>query len=218
MKRPPSTSSLLLVEDTDHKSVVAGIASSHDVDLSIRADGSRPVWIEAKGSAAQVLDHDVLDVELRAAALRVIGVVVDADEVLDARWTSIRGFCKTRFPGVPENLPPEGLIVQRADGLRFGAWIMPDNRSSGMVETFCGGLIDSQTELWRHAVTSAIKSRQYGADWKDVHRDRAQLYTWLAWRDIPGNQMGTAILRGVLSRDAGTIPQFLGWFRALFRI
>jgi len=215
-RRPDNTANLLLVEDTDHRSVVTGLMRRAGIDWE-RADGSFRVWADIKGSAAEVLNHDVLQVELQTPGLKALGLIVDADGEIASRWSGIYSFCFSKFLNVPTDLPVDGLVVERADGLRFGAWIMPDNHSAGMVETFCRTLTNGEVDdIWEHAVKSANDARDLEAEWRDTHTDRAHLSTWLAWQDPPGIQMGTAIMKGKLDHSNQPAAAFIEWMKKLY--
>ena len=83
----------------------------------------------------------MIEAESKIPGLKAIGIIVDADDQFDSRWSSVRERCRKIAADFPEELPPEGLIHQNEHGLRIGVWIMPDNQSRGMLETFLGSLV-----------------------------------------------------------------------------
>ena len=92
--------------------------------------------VVAKESYRQLLE--VLPVELKGTnVVERLGIVVDADEGVDAHWQAIRGVLLKSgyYSNLPEVLPGDGLIVRPDDEeqLIVGAWIMPDNRLDGMI-------------------------------------------------------------------------------------
>ncbi len=83
--------------------------------------------------------------------------MVDADNNSKDIWQSIRNFCLPSIPDFPENLPEIGLIHTINSGVKFGVWMMPDNKMSGMLETFLTYIIPDEKELlWNYAKTRAI--------------------------------------------------------------
>jgi len=65
-----------------------------------------------------------------------LGIIMDADEEPDNRWKSLYNACLPNIPSLPQNLPAAGLIMTLESGIKFGVWMMPDNQSRGMLETF----------------------------------------------------------------------------------
>ncbi|EQD64650.1 hypothetical protein B1A_08755 [mine drainage metagenome] len=48
------------------------------------------------------------------------------------------------FPELPDSLPKAGLILDNQQEKRLGVWIMPDNNSRGMMETFLSTLVTDE--------------------------------------------------------------------------
>jgi hypothetical protein len=116
-------------------------------------------------------------------------------------------------------MPETGLILCDNNGVRFGAWIMPDNKSGGMVETFCRCMVPTAAEpLWQFAETSFRESQNHGASWRDVHMEKVHIHTWLAWQDPPGERMGAAITKRILDHTAAACQPFVQWFRDLYQL
>jgi hypothetical protein len=210
---------LFLVEDHDHLAVTTGLIG-HYVNLGTEETGFK-VEIRIRRSAAEVLKPISLDTFCKTPGLKSIGVMVDADDEFLSRWSGIESFARGRFDPVPNQLPTEGLVLTRGDGFKFGAWIMPNNRSAGKVETFCHTLVDQSatSSLWDHAVRSCSVAREvHRAPWRDAHKDRAEILTWLAWQDPPLGQMGAAIRSNVLNPRTDAASVFVSWFRRLFEV
>ncbi|EDX74732.1 hypothetical protein MC7420_6210 [Coleofasciculus chthonoplastes PCC 7420] len=49
--------------------------------------------------------------------MTALGLIVDADDDLSARWTSIRNACLKSLPDFPEQLPKTGLIYSIGEKL-----------------------------------------------------------------------------------------------------
>lgn len=98
---------------------------------------------------------------------------------------------------------------------------MPNNKDDGMLENFCHAMVpaaQNQT-LWDYARNSADFAREdYGAQFIPNHLHKAQLHTWLAWQDPPGERMGSAITKRILRAEMGCGLEFATWFRRLYNI
>ena len=78
----------------------------------------------------------LLNRELKSPGLKALGVLVDANADPVGRWNRIRARAIAAMPAIPADLPPDGLVMENEEGLRFGVWLMPDCSSKGMLETF----------------------------------------------------------------------------------
>jgi len=206
----------LIVEDRDQQGAVIGLMRHH-ISWPDKESEGWPAYIEVGNSATEILDLDFLDAKFKSSGLSVLGIMVDADDKFDVRWARIREFCAPRFKDVPAQLPETGLVVSDDAGRKFGAWIMPDNKSGGMLETFCRHLVpDSATQTWAHAEMSVQEARRRGAPWRDTHREKAHIHTWLAWQDPPGERMGIALTKKILDPTGSLAATFVSWFSSLY--
>ena len=96
---------------------------------------------------------------------------------------------------------------------------MPDNRFSGMLENFLVQLIpENARDLFEVAENCVAEAKQRGAPFKDVHRTKAAVHTWLAWQDEPGKQLHQAVDHRVLDPEKPESQPFVDWFRQLFEV
>lgn len=147
----------------------------------------------------------------------VVGIVVDADDDFDARWAGVRNLLVGHFPRVPRELPANGLVADNTEGKRLGVWIMPDNQSRGMLETFLQFLVpEPQEAIWLHAQEATVSAVRIGATCKNVHRDKSNIHAWLAWQDPPGRALGNALKQNMLDARAPYVEPFVSWFCDLF--
>ena len=174
------------------------------------------VSIEAYGND-DFVDATFISTELKASGLKALGLMIDADESLHARWESVRNACLKSIPNLPTNLPPTGLLHTTTSGIRFGVWIMPDNQTEGMLETFLTYLIPNDSEpLWQYAQEVATEAQHKGATFINSHFDKASIYTWLAWQNPPGRQLHDAVKQKILDPTHPQAQSFVNWFKQLY--
>ena len=206
----------LLVEGGADKRVIPYLMEANGVEWR---RGREPVMIEAQGSVEGILERGVIEAELRATDLEALGVIVDADSDAAARWTAIRNRCQSEFEDLPTDIPAGGLITLHTAGVRFGVWIMPDNRLVGMLEDFLIRLLRTDSEaLFDLAKKCVSEASTSGAPFKEAHRTKAELHTWLAWQNEPGKQLHEAVHHRVLDPERPESAPFVQWFRALFGV
>ncbi len=214
---PTANPNILLVEGDEEKRVIPYLMDEHVV-WGEKADE----WvaeIRSYGGIEDLLDPGNIEAAVRVIGRKAVGIVVDADDQFDSRWQRVRNGCLTIAADFPEDLPPDGLIHENVQGLRIGVWIMPDNQSRGMLETFLRHLIvPSQAPLWAFAQESCTRSRDHGAPYTDPHRDKADIHTFLAWLDPPGRSLHVSILSRALDGRLPLGEQFARWFIKLYQL
>ena len=127
---------ILLVEGTDDEHVLKHICGNRGV---ARLDEVKP-----HGSVDTLLES--IPVRLKASEEGdIVGVVIDADTDVKARWHSLRDrLINVGYQNVPADPTLDGTILDppaRTLLPRVGVWIMPDNRTSGILEDFLRFLV-----------------------------------------------------------------------------
>lgn len=150
-----------------------------------------------------------------------IGIVVDADTDIAARWAAIRNALLNSglYADVPSSPPSDGLVIKPlADfGITIGVWVMPDNRICGMLENFVSSLIPDTDPLLPIVDTTLATLEDGGINqYSLIHKEKARIHTWLAWQESPGTPMGLAITKKYLSTDGTLCGDFIGWLTQLF--
>jgi hypothetical protein len=160
---------------------------------------------------------------LLRSELECLAVILDADDKgPQARWQSIRHrLLSAKFRGVPQDYGGHGTVFelslasQTPRSIRFGAWIMPDNRSHGMIEDFFLALIrpdDAMLPLVDQFLASIPPVQQRFAA---VHRSKARVHAWLAVGERPGRPMGQAIKADkYLDKEHPSLDPFFKWIQA----
>lgn len=210
----------LIVEGQDDRQAIVELMRCHIECWPKRGKEGAPVIIRLGNSVDEILAPKYLQGVLKTAALNVLGVMLDADGGVkpDDRYASFRHQCVSSFPDLPQNLPKEGLIADNKDK-RLGFWVMPDNSSDGGLESFLQYFVpESAKRLWDYANVCCIESRTYGARHREAHIHKANMYSFLAFQDPPGQSPGNAISRSVLDPHSSSVEPFMKWFRALYMI
>lgn len=165
-----------------------------------------------------------LPVELRSDKVKRLGVVVDADTDISWRWQSIQNILINRhYEDAPASPMPEGTIVELQDipviGVpRVGVWIMPDNQLPGMLENFVSFLGATSDPLWIIAGNCLDDISDEHRHFKENHRIKAHIHTWLAWQEEPGTPLGSAINKRYFDANAPHAQNLIAWIRLLFEL
>ena len=196
---------VLLVEGPDDKHVVRQLCRSQSVPhFSIKVAGTVETLLSTVGA------------EILAPGRKCVGILIDADDDPRRRWEELVDLLSEEDIRIPGHPNPLGTIVNTAEGPPIGIWVMPDNGSSGELEDFVQKMIPAGDPVWP-------KSQRYVNQIPVQHQRfrpgkllRAQMYAWLATREIPG-RMGAAIGAGDLNIDIEICKNFMEWLRRLFR-
>lgn len=207
----------LLVEGEQDKRVIPFLLDAHVVWGDSKA--AWPANIIAYSGVSDLLNDGEIQTQLKTPNLEALGIIVDANDSMPDRWRTIRSRCLAAFPNLREHIPAEGLIEINDLGLRLGVWIMPDNRTSGMLETFLSFLVpDEDEEVWKLTSAHVENAGQLGAPFREVHRDKAKVHSWLAVQDPPGESLHMAVLRHILDPNASEGDAFISWFVNLYSL
>jgi hypothetical protein len=184
------------------------------------------VYVSAPSSSPTIGGYqylrDNIRVWLEDSVIRQLGIVIDADNNLTGKWQSIRDALRgagvnTLLGNTP--LPVEGWMTEVEIGakvMQIGVWVMPDNTNRGAIETFLTHLIPPNDALWNHSETiiRELPEQRFTI----AKRDKARLYSWLAWQKQPGLGFGAAIQQKYFRVNLPTRPAdtWLDWCRRLF--
>ena len=217
---------VVLVEGTDDYHVIQHLLTVHGVDKQIHYSleghprakfaSEEVIVFRERGGITNVLD--TLTQQLRITGeLQAIGVIVDADLDISARWQSLRDIlAKSGYANVPKIPNPEGLILKQEEKPRVGLWIMPNNSLPGMTEDFIRLLVPLNNPLWERARLSVDQIPAAERLFGENAAIKAHVHTWLAWQKIPGLPMGQAINNRWLNPDAPEAMRLVEWLRRLF--
>jgi uncharacterized protein DUF3226 len=221
---------ILLVEDKDDPHVVSALLNYSGVivqktqpwekrRLVLEFDNSGTDRIELHVTMA----HGVIDllerlpVECKTSDLDTLAAIVDADLDIRSRWDEVKlRLDKAGCRNVPKELPESGLVRSIPDGPRVGVWIMPDNKSIGMLEDFIISSLIPDDDPILPLVTAFIDSIPENiCPFPPCHRSKAIIHAWLALRKNPGNPLGKAITERALVPGKEQCKIFLSWLHEM---
>lgn len=204
---------VLMVEGKDDEHVLRSICSRRSIPF--------PDQVQLGPSVQELLEAIPTQIELMKAEHSegdVVGIVIDADTNLSARWQSVRDrLVEVGYPYVPVAPDPNGTILNPPDGSflpRAGVWIMPDNKTPGILEDFLDFLIPQSDALRTHAHCSVDSLPEQ--PFSDNDRPKALIHTWLAWQKDPGKPYGTAITARFLNPCLPQANVLALWLERLF--
>ena len=136
----------LIVEGiADRQAVLGSIRAHTDWSMQPRDLDQVPVFIYPRGGVSEIPSETSMGVTMKTKTIRNLGVIVDGNSDPNARYRSLRNRCLKWFPTISKELNESRLIVDNSDSRRFGAWIMPNNKDSGTLETLLNGLLSDSS-------------------------------------------------------------------------
>ncbi len=199
----PGNDRVLLVEGRDDEHVVRRFANLQE---------EMPEFCILDKEGIESLLQDI-GLEILVAGRRAIGILVDANDDLKARWSSVAYRLGEEGIEVPDNPEARGTIVEGPP--RIGIWSMPDNASSGELEDFVSEMIPDDDPVWPRTQRYIDGIPEEDRKFTGRKTQRAKLHAWLATREDP-RLMGAAIRTGDLRVDGELSTRFADWLRRLF--
>lgn len=202
----------LLVEGNDDLHVISSLCEKFEIKESFKI-------IDCKG-IDKLLEQ--LPTLLKGSEnLNTIGVVLDADTDLNKRWKEVCNILKKsgKYENIPETCDKNGTIIFpiEEDDIKVGVWLMPNNNDKGILEDFVSFLISEDDKLLPkvNKALSEIEKEELN-QYKEIHKSKARIHTWLAWQEVPGTPMGLAITKKYLSTTPIICQDFISWLNKLF--
>lgn len=205
----------LLVEGKNDMHVIWALCNQYQLPETFSVEVPA---IDATEGIEALLDG--LPLKLREKNLEILGIVVDADQDLTARWQALRYRLRmSGYQDIPDAPPTEGWVYTAPELPKVGVWLMPNNQLPGMLEDFVAHLIPANDKLLPKAESILQEIEQAGINpYTFIHRPKALIYTWLAWQEKPGMPMGQAITARVLRYDSTRAIAFVEWLKRLFNL
>ena len=163
---------------------------------------------------------DGIGVRLKESDIGVLGIILDADTDLQARWQAVCSrLSQAGYRDVPAAPAQDGTIIESpADSLlpRVGIWLMPDNRVPGILEDFLRFLVPPGDGLFAHVELSIDSIQPEQRRFTDLKKSKARIHTWLAWQEEPGKPFGQAISARYLDSSLPAANIFASWLQRTF--
>lgn len=202
--------SLLLVEGRSEENAIREFYKQWKIDINFD--------ISSEGSITKLKASFKMHLK-SSNILRKLWVIIDADASYACAWQSIRDILERSGKyNPPLQLCSNGLILTPIDenDLVVGVWIMPNNQDVGMLEDFMMRIIPEDNMLLHEAETVLTNIEKKNIQkYKNVHRAKAKLHTWLAWHDEPGDSVNVAIRKNLFSQDKELVIAFRAWLMEL---
>lgn len=200
---------VLMVEGNDDEHVVKHICGQRGLGTigKIQPYGGKDALIDAIG------------VRLKESDIEALGLILDADTDLHARWQAIADrLNQAGYASVPATPLANGTVVNPpTDSLlpKVGVWLMPDNTVPGILEDFLRFLVPNGDTLIGH-VDQAINGLPQPTRFSESKRPKAVIHTWLSWQADPGKPLGLAITARYLDASLPSADHFADWLRRTF--
>jgi hypothetical protein len=173
---------------------------------------------ETKKIDGYTLLLDSLDTVLIGSELQLLGVMVDADHDVAAKWASLKNRLESLGYSLPNAPSSEGIIASLPNKPTVGIWIMPDNIKPGTLEDFIAELIPSTDNLWENARQCVANIPPEQRRFKPSYEMKACVHTWLAWQEEPGTPLGQAVTKRYLDAEKSQAQVFVAWLKQLFML
>ncbi len=199
----PSSERILLVEGQDDKHVIRHLHDRHQL---------KPTFcISEKENIDKLLDSITL--EIKRHGRLAVGILVDANDDLNARWQAVTDRLRKAKIQAPTSPNPTGTIINSKP--RVGIWLMPNNTMPGEIEDFVITMIPEGDPVWprsQHYIDDIPKAERKFSDGKI---QRARLHAWLATRADP-RKMGSAVGACDLNINGTLCQDLIAWLTKLF--
>jgi hypothetical protein len=201
---------VLMVEGPDDEHVVKNLCSARTLDKidHVHPYGGKDPLIE--GIPARLKESDLV----------ALGILLDADTDLHARWEAVAHRLRQAGYGhLPAAPTREGLVIEAPENTllpRVGIWLMPDNQVPGILEDFLRFLVPAGDPLFAHVEQSVDRIPDGQRRFGDLKKPKAKIHTWLAWQDEPGKPLGQAIRARYLDPDLPAAKVFAHWLDRTF--
>ena len=220
----PNPAKILLVEGDSDKLLFTVVCDLANLDPIIKVAVPREIGktSNSKGGVFTVLP--ALLNQLPDGEVQRLAIIVDADHPenhgMGYRRT-LEHFTNTVGAAGYKRIHPKGLrggiLFGHGDGLHdLGLWIMPNNQENGTCEDWlklC--LHETESTLYQNAcraVETLAKPRRF-SNWDRI---KAEIATWLAWQETPGQGAHAACRAGLIDRNSVLFRGLTDWLSRVF--
>ena len=160
---------------------------------------------------------NAIALEIKVSGKNAVGIVVDANDSLIKRWSSVSKKLRDAGIVVPKTPDSQGTIIEASGSLpKVGVWLMPNNESRGELEHFVQEMIDPDDPVWPKSCSYIDNIPEKDRKFRESKEMKAKVYAWLSTQETPG-LMGPIIGSGQLSCDGPLCNRFTSWINRLFK-
>ena len=216
---------ILLVEGADDQHTIWALCEHFKVEETFRVEipdgkgkANQKLLSGEKGGIDNVLKAMRLNLIAGSDAIERLGIVIDADEDLNARWQSVISILtEAGYDDLPDSPDGAGTVVTQTFLPTFGIWIMPDNKICGMLEDFLAFLVSPGDKIWEKAVECSGEVLEMPTEtFSEIHLSKATVHAYLAWQKDCGKPFGQALTAKYLQADNPHCERFVEWLTRLF--
>lgn len=195
---------VLIVEGGDEKYFIEALMSY--------TDQTSVVDIKRRRGAQEAISS--FRSELKVSNREAVGLIVDTDGDLVARWSEIATILSRRYSNIPATPDINGTVLKQKNEPNAGVWLMPDNQSLGEFEHFLVKALNQSDPHWplaqRYVSDAAMARRLF----RESSTTKAELRAWLAVRREPG-LLGEAVRAGDLNVNSNNMNALRSWLGRL---
>ncbi len=148
-----------------------------------------------------------------------IGIILDADDKdVKSRWQAISSRVLKYFPDInlsSYQFSNQGIIVKEDGFPTIGLWVMPNNQDTGYFEHFLASMI-AEDNLWIEANQKVDEIYLKYDHLNNIRKQKAKIYTWLAWQKNPGASFGRAMQGSNFDINTQEVQDFTNWLIGTF--
>ena len=213
---------LMLVEGVNDKSFYEELCCCLKLSVKISVCPPREVGGAYNTKQGAINHLPTLLSQLADGQIERLALIVDADRVehgsgVEKTLAQISGIVQEYgFQVPPTCLKNGGLIFSHTDGLSdLGLWVMPNNNDEGALEDWILQSIHPDESILLNAARSSVASLA-PPKFASIRKSKAELATWLAWQDRPGEGAYYAVKGKLLNEDAPLYVGLKEWLAAVF--
>lgn len=201
---------VLIVEGKNDKHVFFALFKEFEVIKNFDV-----VELTGWDQAIKKFNASIIDTESNNST---IGLIVDADIDIESRWQSIKTKLSDLYYDIPSCLSEAGIILTSEEYPKIGIWIMPNCKNNGMLENFLLEMIEMNAPETNSYVSNVVDNAKKDGftTFKELHKDKAIIHTWLSWQDEPGRPLGQSITAKIIRPETETVQKFICWITRLF--
>jgi len=182
-----------------------------------------PMHFGARGQGKQNALSLIPDLvgEFKDGHLTHLGVVIDAD----FKNVSNQGFLATksvaselllRLGYVESSTTTSGITYSHNDLPTVAVWIMPNNKDDGIIENWIAQSIRPSEQVLFDSARTTV-SRLNPKKFHENQTSKADVATWLAWQQVPGQPIASVIGNQLVDVNAPLVESIVEWLTATFK-